>query len=1018
MRERSIFTSFALNSLKANRHRSIASIVGIALSCALLTAIFTSENTLNVNLRNLIEAQEGSWQLSLDNAQKPEIDEAESDQAIDGIYVQDHYGNALLPQGFNTYGIRYLSLMEYPDTSRTDGIKPEPKLYEGRKPTSPNEIVLPLDLRETTQDEYREYDQPDPSRKDDKVQPISWTGTLQLGSTIDLALGRRTIDNEGTGQYLSDTDGVNMRPGKARDQLAEWLSEVQPARTYTVVGFYNESVWNSGAGHTAYCGRDPQHAVAHRLYIKSNAKTSMDLVDIETRLTSHIDERPVAERLAYSSYHEELLRYQGLTPLDDIWGAIPTLAVILTVVVLAASVSLIYNTFAIAVGERTRQYGLLASLGASKRQIRWTVYLEATVLCAIGIPLGIMAGLAGTAAVFGLTAEGIGTIVSKGTTGLKISHIIISPTGIAACSVITMLSVWISAMAPAWRASKVTPIEALKRSRDIRSRKWGLKSPRVFDTLRMKLGGVPTWLAHKNLSRASMKKHVVAASLGASVALIIVTGAIAQCLTEVSDGVTGTDTDILVFGLREIAPQETLGDALDNIGEVQDYLAQSPDARSVGYNIYSYAYAHIPAKLINAKGARSGMRQTAYFEDQGAENAAPAQVGSVFARNGDYYGMVSFNFVDTATWKELLRLNKIDDGALDSDENPSALAYIDAATAADGTPHAPNIIKYSGPIDLYLGIDLPQESDFGGFGVTKDGVQALYIGADGSGTRDALTAPTGEAYSSDMSARPLDQVIRATQKLNIAGTATRLPEPLRKSDSMGYLNLVMPVSGLKELTGRTRDAAPQDQLSTMHAPFGFAQNDESEEPQLTPVFFFDSSDPAKTGIAMQERMQSCMDSKPWGHAFLNNVAEEARALALLKKTIMVFITCFAAATGAIAMVNVFNTITSSIGLRAGEFAMLRSCGMTKRGVARMIFAECVELCIHGLICGIVLGLAGSLLIRYIMSYKTFTPTLASPMAWMAAAICLVVVVLAFSAWYALATSKNAPIIETLREDAL
>ena len=98
--------------------------------------------------------------------------------------------------------------------------------------------------------------------------------------------------------------------------------------------------------------------------------------------------------------------------------------------------------------------------------------------------------------------------------------------------------------------------------------------------------------------------------------------------------------------------------------------------------------------------------------------------------------------------------------------------------------------------------------------------------------------------------------------------------------------------------------------------------------------------------------------------------------------------------------------------------MLRSCGMTKRGVARMIFAECVELCIRGLICGIVLGLAGSLLIRYIMSYKTFTSTLAFPMAWMAAAICLAVVVLAFSAWYALATSKNAPIIETLREDAL
>ena len=98
--------------------------------------------------------------------------------------------------------------------------------------------------------------------------------------------------------------------------------------------------------------------------------------------------------------------------------------------------------------------------------------------------------------------------------------------------------------------------------------------------------------------------------------------------------------------------------------------------------------------------------------------------------------------------------------------------------------------------------------------------------------------------------------------------------------------------------------------------------------------------------------------------------------------------------------------------------MLRSCGMTKRGVARMIFAECAELCIRGLICGVALGLAGSMLIRYIMSYKVFSPMPSFPTAWMVAAVCLVVIVLAFSAWYALATGKNAPIIETLREDAL
>lgn len=64
----------------------------------------------------------------------------------------------------------------------------------------------------------------------------------------------------------------------------------------------------------------------------------------------------------------------------------------------------------------------------------------------------------------------------------------------------------------------------------------------------------------------------------------------------------------------------------------------------------------------------------------------------------------------------------------------------------------------------------------------------------------------------------------------------------------------------------------------------------------------------------------------------------------------------------IAAVNVFHTISTNIGLRRREFAMLRSVGMTSRGLNRMMNYECL---LYG--CkSLLLGLPVSLFITWLI----------------------------------------------------
>ena len=115
---------------------------------------------------------------------------------------------------------------------------------------------------------------------------------------------------------------------------------------------------------------------------------------------------------------------------------------------------LIFNTFSITVAQRIRELGMLRTLGASRRQILGSMVLEALVLGGTGSLLGIPGGIGAAAALnslfktFGIDLPNTGTVVQ--------------PRTIIVALLVGLVVTMVSALAPALRATRVTPMAALR----------------------------------------------------------------------------------------------------------------------------------------------------------------------------------------------------------------------------------------------------------------------------------------------------------------------------------------------------------------------------------------------------------------------------------------------------------------------------------------------------------------------------------------------------------------------------
>lgn len=513
-----VFNKVTLESLKKNRTRTIVTIIGIMLSAAMICASTTLVSSMqNFVLRCEIYSS-GDWHGAVyDAAYKDYEDIRDSGRVSSAAYAQV-LGYAKIDSA-NEYK-PYLYVLGGDAASGYFETMPV-HLLLGTLPKDSTEIILPEHLTSNGKVNYT------------------------LGDTVTLEVGDRTLDGKRLGQdtpvytYDSETHTEVMS--------GERLENTEP-RTYTVVGIYERPTFEdySAPGYTALTAADTKSAEQSPIHCYFKLHKPAGVYDF-------MKEMGYTQEYRYA-YNTKVLLYSGTAPFDSFLTAFYSLAAIIIALIVFGSVSLIYNAFSISVSERTRQFGLLSSVGATKKQLRRMVLFEALAVSAVGIPLGILVGIGG----IGITLLLIGDKFSSIVRADIPMRLCVSWQAVVIAAVIALVTVLISAWIPSKRATRVSAVEAIRQSMDIKVSGRPVRTSK----LAYKLFGLPGVLAGKHYKRNRKKYRTTVVSLFMSIVLFVSAAAFTDYMMESAEGGLASDQFDLIYAAESDASSAMTPDAL------------------------------------------------------------------------------------------------------------------------------------------------------------------------------------------------------------------------------------------------------------------------------------------------------------------------------------------------------------------------------------------------------------------------------------------------------------------------
>lgn len=513
-----VFSKVTLESLKKNRTRTIVTIIGIMLSAAMICASTTFVSSMqNFVLRCEIYSS-GDWHGAVyDAAYKDYEDIRDSDRVSSAAYAQV-LGYAKIDSANERKP--YLYVLGGDVASGYFKTMPV-HLILGTLPKDSTEIILPEHLTSNGKVNYK------------------------LGDTVTLDMGDRTLD----GRKLRQDTPVYTYDSETQVEVmsGERLENTEP-RTYTVVGIYERPAFEdySAPGYTALTAADPKSAEQSPIHCYFKLHKPAGVYDF-------MKEMGYTQEYRYA-YNTKVLLYSGTAPFDSFLTAFYSLAAIIIALIVFGSVSLIYNAFSISVSERTRQFGLLSSVGATRKQLRRMVLFEALAVSIVGIPLGILVGIGGIGITLLLIGDKFFSIVRVDIP----MRLCVSWQAVVIAAVIALVTVLISAWIPSKRATRVSAVEAIRQSMDIKVSDRPVRTSK----LAYKLFGLPGVLAGKHYKRNRKKYRTTVVSLFMSIVLFVSAAAFTDYMMESAEGGLASDQFDLIYAAESDASSAMTPDAL------------------------------------------------------------------------------------------------------------------------------------------------------------------------------------------------------------------------------------------------------------------------------------------------------------------------------------------------------------------------------------------------------------------------------------------------------------------------
>lgn len=471
-----IFARITARTMKENKTRTIVTIIGVILSTAMITAVATLGGTFQNFFIEYTKEQDGSWHVAGLSLPVKEAEKAEKQaEVVNSTKVAElgyaRYEHLLSPM------MPYLYVQSFSENTRS--MLPV-ALKEGKFPEKQNEVIIPDYLNANLEEGNQ----------------------ILIGDTLPLELGER----EYKGERLSQINSYMGTETKAEESFVP-----KEKREFTVVGIYDYSslVTSVGApGYEVYAGPGNETGSYTDIYVE--LKDIKKTYDFQKEVFG-----------GYGSVtHESLLQWYGVMDNDRFSTVYTGLLLILTAVIMTGSVLLIYNAFSISLRERSTQFGLLSSLGATKKQLRQSMRYEAFMVSLIGIPLGVLSGIAG----IGITLHFIEEGLSQWLYGeSKEIPLVVNAGAVLLSVMIAFFTVFISVWIPSKRIKRLSPMEAIRASEDIKIRPGEVKTGGwVF-----KIFGLPGMMADKNYKRDRKKYRTTIVSLSISI-LLFTTAALFQ----------------------------------------------------------------------------------------------------------------------------------------------------------------------------------------------------------------------------------------------------------------------------------------------------------------------------------------------------------------------------------------------------------------------------------------------------------------------------------------------------------
>lgn len=591
-----IVNKLTLRHLKENKKRTVITVIGIIISVAMITATCVSVTSLLSFFEKSSLYQHGAWHCKLPAADTAQIQKLSENQDLKYValytdYAEDGYGFNIHNPERESLGVGSIGAgnRDYFSAFLTAP-------YKGNVPSNENEIMVTQDFIVKNK--------------------LDW----KIGDIVTIDIGKRT-------QIYADGE---VQPVVGRYSIGETFESLCEKK-FTVVGILEERN-EPTKSYSILRGLSADESADVTVYLTANTLDK----DTESLLSNVVESAGLSPKDV--SFHKDLFRYNLIIrEADPALTTIAGFSLIILVIIVIASVMLIYNAFGISISERSRYLGMLSSVGATRTQKRNSVYFEGAVLGLIGIPLGFGAGLLGMFITFKclqpLIAES--GLNVNGDISLRLSFSWWILPIIAAISAITIA---ISAAIPAKRASKTTPIDSLRQNADVKVKARHLRSPRI---VRM-IFGYEGELAYKNMKRNGKKSRVITSSLALSIILFLSVNTFCSMFMEANNMSTDIPYQVSVITDAENAVKfRTDAAKLDGINAM--------------YGVENLMFREIKTEKSYFKSAYAGS-----YGEKGFTlyvSVVDDVDFNAFCREN---GMDHKSFYDTATGLPILMLNGID----------------------------------------------------------------------------------------------------------------------------------------------------------------------------------------------------------------------------------------------------------------------------------------------------------------------------------------------------------------------